>query len=295
MSGMSTPRPPASALPTCTARKAGRNRARLRNLTSTPWSCGERCGYTINPANWMWQPGKPSSRTAANGFAIRLHFQAEPSTSLFACPPSRPARCIATARTQLISAPRWGRLAPRSRLRGGGRAAGVKFRVYRASAILCPENNTVLRARADEGRAKRTCRNPRSRVRFSAVVRCYRFVSRYFASARIWTTAFHCTCVATFAVLLAALGSKAAEVTLAVSLMVLPDRAVTFTTSVTVRLAALASDETLQVTVPVPPTAGAVQDPSVVFTLTKLVPVGVLSVILAEVAVSGPLFFATIV
>src|SRR6266404_7843887 len=44
----------------------------------------------------MWRPGKPSSLIAANGFATQLHALAAPSTSLFACPPSRPARCIAT-------------------------------------------------------------------------------------------------------------------------------------------------------------------------------------------------------
>jgi hypothetical protein len=36
-------------------------------------------GSSINPANWMSRPGKPSSRTAANGSATRHHFRAAPS------------------------------------------------------------------------------------------------------------------------------------------------------------------------------------------------------------------------
>src|SRR6202521_764463 len=52
----------------------------------------------------MWRPGKLSSPTAASGVATQHHALAAPSTSLFACPPSRPARCIATARMGLLVA-----------------------------------------------------------------------------------------------------------------------------------------------------------------------------------------------
>src|SRR6202521_4460124 len=100
MSGMSTPRPAASALPTCAVPKAGRSRARRRNLTNTQWSCAARCGCSMNPANWMWRPAKPSLRTAANGSATRLHFRAAPNTSRFVCQRSRLTRCIATANAQ---------------------------------------------------------------------------------------------------------------------------------------------------------------------------------------------------
>ena len=90
------------------------------------------------------------------------------------------------------------------------------------------------------------------------------------------------------AVLLALLGSAAPELTLAVPVMVEPPRALTFTTSVTVKLAPLFRFATLQVTVPVPPTAGAVQEPRLVCTLTKLVPAGTASLATTPLAAVGP-------
>src|SRR5262249_11746873 len=51
----------------------------------------------------------------------------------------------------------------------------------------------------------------------------------------------------------------------------------------------------VQVTVPVPPTGGAVQLPFVVLTLAKFVPLGVASVIETLEAGSGPMFLTTIV
>ena len=88
------------------------------------------------------------------------------------------------------------------------------------------------------------------------------------------------------------LGSEVVEVTVAVSVIVLPDDALTLTTRVILKVTPLAMVPTVQVTVPVPPTGGAVQLPVFGVTLTKVVPVGVTSVTETACAVSGPLFFA---
>jgi hypothetical protein len=84
------------------------------------------------------------------------------------------------------------------------------------------------------------------------------------------------------------------ELTLALSVILLPEAALTFTTIVIVILPAFVSELAVQVKVPVPPTGGAVQVPSVVITLTNVVPAGVVSVTEMAWAVSGPLFLTLI-
>ena len=91
------------------------------------------------------------------------------------------------------------------------------------------------------------------------------------------------------------LGSKFAEATRAVSVRIVPLAAVTWTVRVSVMLVALAREEAVHVTLPVPPSGGAVQLPTLVVTLTKVVPVGVLSVTETVEAASGPLLVVVIV
>ena len=67
------------------------------------------------------------------------------------------------------------------------------------------------------------------------------------------------------------------ELTVAVSVIVLSKPAVTFTVSVSVIALPSARPGAVQLTVPVPPGAGAVHDPDVVATLLKLVPAGIAS------------------
>jgi hypothetical protein len=98
--------------------------------------------------------------------------------------------------------------------------------------------------------------------------------------------------VVTVDVLFFVFGSEVFEVTVAVSVIVLPEEALTLTTRVILKVVPLAMVPTVQVTVPVPPTGGAVQLPVLGVTLTKVVPVGVASVTLTACAVSGPLFLA---
>ena len=91
------------------------------------------------------------------------------------------------------------------------------------------------------------------------------------------------------------LGSNVFEVTLALSEMVLPEGAVTLTTNVSVTFAPAAKLPNLHFTAPVLPGAGDVHDPAVMPTLLKVVPVGVLSVIVRLLAVSGPRLLTTMV
>jgi hypothetical protein len=72
--------------------------------------------------------------------------------------------------------------------------------------------------------------------------------------------------------LLAVLGSNAAELAVAVSVIVLRGRSVafTFTTNVSVMKLPEARPFTVQVTVPVPPGAGPVQDPALMLTLNPV-------------------------
>jgi len=91
------------------------------------------------------------------------------------------------------------------------------------------------------------------------------------------------------------LGSNVFEVTLALSEMVLPEAAVTLTTNVSVTFAPAAKLPNLHFTPPVLPGAGDVHDPAVMPTLLKVVPVGVLSVIVRLLAVSGPRLLTTMV
>ena len=102
------------------------------------------------------------------------------------------------------------------------------------------------------------------------------------------------TVVVTVEVLFFVFGSDVAEVTVAVSVIVFPEVALTFTTRVIFREFPLPSVPTVHVTVPVPPTGGAVHVPVFGVTLTKVVPVGVASLTLTDNAVSGPLFLAAI-
>jgi hypothetical protein len=92
------------------------------------------------------------------------------------------------------------------------------------------------------------------------------------------------------------LASKTNEPTLAVSVTVLPDLAATFTTMLTVNPLPLASDGTVQVSVPLAaPAAGFLQEPAVVAALTNVVPVGTLSLSVTTSAVLGPLLATAMV
>jgi hypothetical protein len=98
------------------------------------------------------------------------------------------------------------------------------------------------------------------------------------------------------AVLLALLASNTSDPTLAVSVNVLPDLSVTFTTMLTPKLALFASDVTVHVTLPLAaPTAGVLHEPALVAALTKVLPLGTLSVNVIWSAVFGPLFVTVIV
>jgi hypothetical protein len=68
------------------------------------------------------------------------------------------------------------------------------------------------------------------------------------------------------------LGSNVFEVTLALSVMVLPEGAVTLTTNVSVTFAPAAKLPNLHFTAPLLPGAGDVHDPAVMLTLLNVVP-----------------------
>src|SRR5438094_6392627 len=78
------------------------------------------------------------------------------------------------------------------------------------------------------------------------------------------------TLVFTSTLLLVVLGSGVAEAALAVLVIVLPAAAVSCTVSTTLKFAALARLAAVQVTVPVPPTAGVLQVAPVGAALTKV-------------------------
>jgi hypothetical protein len=102
--------------------------------------------------------------------------------------------------------------------------------------------------------------------------------------------------VAALAVLFVVVASNTRELTLAASITVWPDAAVTFTTMLTVKPAELASDDTVQVTRPVvAPTAGVLQEPALVEALTNLVPAGTLSPSVTMYAVFGQLLVTAMV
>ena len=90
------------------------------------------------------------------------------------------------------------------------------------------------------------------------------------------------------------LGSNVAELTVAVSIMALPIPAGTLITSVSVTTLLDASVGTLHVTVPVPPAAGAVQEPALTDALLNVAPAGIASTMLTLLAASGPLFITSI-
>jgi len=105
------------------------------------------------------------------------------------------------------------------------------------------------------------------------------------------------TVVIAVAVLLAGFGSKVAEATVAVFAITVPvtTLALTLTTSVNIELPT-ANDGLVQLTVPVPPTAGAVQvHPAGVASETNVVPAGRVSARVADTATLGPAFVAVIV
>ena len=77
--------------------------------------------------------------------------------------------------------------------------------------------------------------------------------------------------------LLVATGSKVDAETLAVFVIVAPAAAVTFSVSVMAMWLPVGTLGIVHVTVPVPPTGGAVQVPPLVVTLLNVVPVGVAS------------------
>jgi hypothetical protein len=105
------------------------------------------------------------------------------------------------------------------------------------------------------------------------------------------------TTSAAVALLFAVFGSAIAEFTVAVSLIAVPAAVPAFTFRAIVKLAAPAAKlGSVQVIVPVPPTAGVVHDqPAAGLTDWKVVFGGVLSVRLALVAVLGPAFVTTCV
>jgi hypothetical protein len=90
--------------------------------------------------------------------------------------------------------------------------------------------------------------------------------------------------------LLALFGSGESAVTEAVLIRVVLPRAVTFTTSVTVRLSPLPSWPVVQVTVPELPGGGVLRLPCVALALTKVVPRGSGSFITRLMAGPGPRF-----
>ena len=85
------------------------------------------------------------------------------------------------------------------------------------------------------------------------------------------------------------LGSGVVDEVFPVFVSVLPAAAVSLTVMVTVILTPLAGLPTLQLKIPVAPTAGAVQVPALVVKFTKVVPTGVASETTVLVAMSGPL------
>jgi hypothetical protein len=93
---------------------------------------------------------------------------------------------------------------------------------------------------------------------------------------------------------LALLGSNVAELTLVLSVIVLPEAAVTFTTTVIVMEPPEARLAAVQVTLPKPPGAGVVHVPELTEALLKVVPRGTTVSMLRLLAGSGPLFVATI-
>jgi hypothetical protein len=103
------------------------------------------------------------------------------------------------------------------------------------------------------------------------------------------------TVVLAVAELSALVGSNSADLTVAVSVIVLSGASVafTFTTNVSVTVLPEARLDTVQVTVPL--LDGAVQYPLLMKTLLKVVPVGTVSAIFTLLAASGPLLTTTIV
>ncbi|HST89818.1 MAG TPA: hypothetical protein VLJ14_15705, partial [Ktedonobacterales bacterium] len=97
------------------------------------------------------------------------------------------------------------------------------------------------------------------------------------------------------AALFAVFGSKLLAVTLAVLEMMVPVGAFTVTISVTVKLAPAARLLAPHVTVPVPPTAGAAQLPSVVVTPEKVALAGTVSVNWMALAPDVPLLLTAMV
>ena len=104
------------------------------------------------------------------------------------------------------------------------------------------------------------------------------------------------TVVVAVAELFVAVASKTSEPTLAVSVTVWPDLAVTFTTMLTVKPMPLASVGAVQVTLPeAAPTAGVLHAPALVAALTNVVPLGTLSLSVTTSAVFGPWLVTTMV
>ena len=102
------------------------------------------------------------------------------------------------------------------------------------------------------------------------------------------------TVVLAVAELLAVVGSLDMPLTEAVLLMVEPGAAVTLTTRVIVSDAPAAIAPSEHDTVPVPPTGGVLQLPELV-NETNVVPAGTVSLKLAPLSASGPLFVTVIV
>ena len=96
------------------------------------------------------------------------------------------------------------------------------------------------------------------------------------------------TVVVALAELFVLFGSNVDELTLAVSLILLPEAAVTLTIRVSVTLAPLSRLSSVQTTTPVPPGVSEVQEPLLTPTLLKVVPTGTESLMVTLLAVSGP-------
>ena len=101
------------------------------------------------------------------------------------------------------------------------------------------------------------------------------------------------TVVFAVAELLARVGSLDMPLIEAVLIIVEPGAALTLTTRLIVTDAPLASAPNEHETMPVPPTEGVVQLPGLVKE-TKVVPAGTVSLKIAPISASGPLFVTTI-
>ena len=122
-----------------------------------------------------------------------------------------------------------------------------------------------------------------------------RRVPEFFIGSKPPLVDCYVTDVFTVAELFFVLGSNVFEVVLALSVIVLPAGAVTYTTNVSVTLAPTARLPSVHFTGPLVPGAGALHFPEVMVTLLNVVPAGVVSLRVRLLAASGPRLSTTIV